>query len=88
MSRLKMLHIADCSALYDLPSGMQHLTSLEDLTIDGCPTLCRKCEPHTGEYWPMISHIKRVSIGVEEPSIGEPEVQEPQEREESLFTNT
>jgi hypothetical protein len=81
MSRLKKLHLAGCSALYDLPSGMQHLTSLEDLTIDGCPKLCRKCKRPSGEYWPMISHIKRVSIG-------EPGVEEPQEGWGSLFNNT
>jgi Leucine-rich repeat (LRR) protein len=81
MSCLKKLHIAGCSALYDLPSGMQHLTSLEDLTIDGCPKLCRKCKRPSGEYWPMISHIKRVSIG-------ETGGEEPQEGGRSRFNKT
>ncbi|CAJ2671460.1 unnamed protein product [Trifolium pratense] len=72
MTRLKMLHIADCPLLNYLPSGMQQLTALEALTIDGCPKLCQQCQPHAGEYWPMISHIKCVSIG-------EPGVEEPQE---------
>jgi hypothetical protein len=63
MSRLKMLHIADCPLLNYLPWGM---TALEALTIDGCPKLCQKCQPHSGEYWPMISQIKRVSIGEHE----------------------
>ncbi|GAU30049.1 hypothetical protein TSUD_332180 [Trifolium subterraneum] len=93
MTRLKMLHIAGCPRLDYLPSGMQHLTALDDLTINGCPDLCRQCQPHSGEYWPMISHIKGVSIGepgVEEPSIREPGVEEPQEGgvSESLFSNT
>ncbi|CAK8543233.1 unnamed protein product [Lathyrus sativus] len=66
MTCLKGLCIARCPLLDSFPSGMQHLTFLEALTIDGCPKLCRKCQPHYGEYWPMISHIKRVSIGEEE----------------------
>jgi hypothetical protein len=24
--------------------------------------LCRKCKPRSGEYWPMIAHIKNTSI--------------------------
>ncbi|MCI06417.1 CC-NBS-LRR disease resistance protein, partial [Trifolium medium] len=28
----------------------------------GSPKLCRKCQPHSGEYWPMISHIKHVTM--------------------------
>jgi len=63
MTHLKMLHISGCPGLNFLPSDMQCLTSLEALTIDGCPVLCQKCQPHSGEYWPMISHIKRFSIG-------------------------
>jgi hypothetical protein len=77
MFHLKRLHIADCSFMNYLPSGMQHLTSLEDLTIDNCPELCRKCKPHSGEYWPMISHIKRITIG-------QPCEAEPQEGEGSI----
>ncbi|MCH90284.1 putative disease resistance protein RGA3-like, partial [Trifolium medium] len=96
MTRRKMLHVADCPLLDCLPSGIQCLTALDTLTIDGCPKLCRKCKPHSGEYWPVISHIKRVSIG-------EPKEQEinpfrpvhtskirkkvPQEGEGSLFSN-
>jgi hypothetical protein len=86
-----MLHIADCPLLDDLPSGMQRLTALDALTIAGCPILCQKCQPHSGEYWPMIAHIKRVSIGepgVEEPSIREPEVEEPREGRVSLVSRT
>ncbi|KAK8473436.1 hypothetical protein PHAVU_001G132980 [Phaseolus vulgaris] len=63
MTRLKMLHIINCPKLLCLPSEMQGLTALDDLTIEGCPELCRKCEPQNGEYWSFIAHIKRVSIG-------------------------
>ncbi|XP_027352920.1 putative disease resistance protein RGA1 [Abrus precatorius] len=62
MARLKTLHIVNCPQLLYLPSDMPHLTALEDLTIDGCPELCQKCQPHSVEYWPLIAHIKHVSI--------------------------
>ncbi|XP_027339240.1 putative disease resistance protein RGA3 [Abrus precatorius] len=62
MTHLKTLHIVNCPQLMCLPSDMHHLTALEDLTIDGCPELCRKCQPQSGEYWPLIAHIKHVSI--------------------------
>ncbi|CAJ1912000.1 unnamed protein product [Sphenostylis stenocarpa] len=63
MTRLKMLHIVNCPKLLYLPSGMNRLSALEDLSIDGCLELCQKCEPQSGEYWSFIAHIKRLSIG-------------------------
>jgi hypothetical protein len=62
MTHLKRLVIRDCPQLLSLPSGIHHLTALEELYIDGCPELCRKCQPQSGEYWSMIAHIKRVII--------------------------
>ncbi|KAL2320754.1 hypothetical protein Fmac_029723 [Flemingia macrophylla] len=63
MRHLKMLHIVNCPQLLHLPSDMHRLTALEDLCIDGCHELCRKCQPQSGQYWPSISHIKCLSIG-------------------------
>ncbi|KAG2405638.1 uncharacterized protein HKW66_Vig0048930 [Vigna angularis] len=63
MTRLKMLHIVNCPKLFHLPCDLHCLRALEDLIIDGCPELGRKCEPHSGEHWPFIAHIKCVSIG-------------------------
>ncbi|XP_004493471.1 disease resistance protein RGA2 [Cicer arietinum] len=63
MTHLKMLDIRHCPQLLTLPNDIQRLTALEDLRIHGCPELCRKCRPQFGEYWPMIAHIKRISIG-------------------------
>ncbi|KAL2565421.1 hypothetical protein AAZV13_19G106200 [Glycine max] len=63
MTHLKILHIANCPQLLYLPSGMHRLSALEELSIDGCPELCRKCQPQCGEYWSFITHIKRLSIG-------------------------
>ncbi|KAK7336555.1 hypothetical protein VNO77_17099 [Canavalia gladiata] len=63
MTLLKRLLIANCPQLLYLPNDMHQLTALEILTLDGCPELCRKCQPQYGEYWPMIAHIKCLSIG-------------------------
>ncbi|KAJ1429930.1 Leucine-rich repeat domain superfamily [Sesbania bispinosa] len=63
MTGLKRLHILHCPQLLSLPSGMHHLTALEELVIYGCPELCQKCQPQSGEYWHVLSHIKGVFIG-------------------------
>ena len=63
LTHLKRLHIVGCPQLISLPSDMHRLTALEDLVIEDCPELCRKFKPQSGEYWPMISHIKSVFIG-------------------------
>jgi len=62
MTRLKRLYILNCPQLLSLPSDMHRLTTLEDLRIGGCPELCRKCLPQSGEYWPMIAHVKTIFI--------------------------
>ncbi|KAJ1430008.1 Virus X resistance protein-like, coiled-coil domain [Sesbania bispinosa] len=63
MTHLKYLHIFNCPKLSSLPSDMHRLTAhLEVLVIMGCPELCRKCQPESGEYWPIIAHIKKVNI--------------------------
>ncbi|KAJ1376881.1 Virus X resistance protein-like, coiled-coil domain [Sesbania bispinosa] len=66
MTHLKRLRIGNCPQLLSLPSDMHRLAvHLEKLRIDGCPELCRKCQQQSGEYWPIISHIKNLFI--EEP---------------------
>ncbi|KAL2952687.1 hypothetical protein AAZX31_19G124500 [Glycine max] len=65
LTNLKSLLIFDCSKLISLPDNIHHLTALEHLNIRGCPELCKKCQPHVGEFWSKISHIKDVFI--EEP---------------------
>ncbi|KAL2952645.1 hypothetical protein AAZX31_19G123200 [Glycine max] len=65
MTNMKLLSISDCPKLISLPDNIHHLTALERLRIADCPELCRKCQPHVGEFWSKISHIKEVFI--EEP---------------------
>ncbi|CAK8543201.1 unnamed protein product [Lathyrus sativus] len=62
MTRLKRIFISFCSQLSTLPSHLHRLTALEDLRIFDCPELYRKCQPHSGEYWPMIRNIKTIHI--------------------------
>ncbi|XP_058738209.1 disease resistance protein RGA2-like [Vicia villosa] len=62
MTLLKRIYIVSCSQLLSLPSGWDRLTVLEVLFIHDCPELYRKCQPHSGEYWPMIRHIKNIRI--------------------------
>ncbi|CAI8619692.1 unnamed protein product [Vicia faba] len=63
MTHLKSLYIDLCPKLLSLPSDMHRLTALEELRIYRCPELCQKLRPPSGEYWPMIGRIKRISIG-------------------------
>ncbi|KAJ1429966.1 Virus X resistance protein-like, coiled-coil domain [Sesbania bispinosa] len=63
MTYLKRLVISNCPHLLSLLNDLLHLTAFEYLAIDGCPELYKKCQPQSGEYWPMIAHIKSVFIG-------------------------
>ncbi|KAG5086119.1 hypothetical protein JHK82_053516 [Glycine max] len=65
LTNLKVLHILACPELISLPDNIHHLTALERLRIAYCPELRRKYQPHVGEFWSKISHIKEVLI--EEP---------------------
>ncbi|KAK2416871.1 putative disease resistance protein RGA3 [Trifolium repens] len=62
MTCLKRLYIISCHQLLSFPNDMLPLTALEYLRIIDCPELNRKCQPQSGEYWPMISHIKGIYI--------------------------
>ncbi|KHN14961.1 Putative disease resistance protein RGA1 [Glycine soja] len=65
LTNLKSLLILDCPKLISLPDNIHHLTAFEHLHIYGCAELCKKYQPHVGEFWSKISHIKDVFI--EEP---------------------
>ncbi|ESW34216.1 hypothetical protein PHAVU_001G134300 [Phaseolus vulgaris] len=59
---LKTLFIKSCPNLVSLPDNIHYLTTIETLIIQGCPDLCEKYQPHVGEFWPKISHIKNIVI--------------------------
>ncbi|RHN56482.1 putative P-loop containing nucleoside triphosphate hydrolase, leucine-rich repeat domain, L [Medicago truncatula] len=57
LQSLRILRIWNCEGLRCLPEGIRHLTSLELLAIEGCPTLEERCKEGTGEDWDKIAHI-------------------------------
>ncbi|KAL2320576.1 hypothetical protein Fmac_029545 [Flemingia macrophylla] len=65
LTNLKFLNITNCPKLHSLPDSIHQLTALEKLVIEDCPELCRKYQPHVGEFWSKISHIDDVSIEME-----------------------
>ncbi|KAK7378165.1 hypothetical protein VNO80_03602 [Phaseolus coccineus] len=62
MTDLKSLFIVSCPKLISLPDNIDNLTALESLKIEDCAELCKKYQPHVGEFWPKISHIKSIFI--------------------------
>nr|KYP56414.1 Putative disease resistance protein RGA3 [Cajanus cajan] len=56
LALLHELTICYCSKLMCLPTSLR-LSSLERLTIYGCPELEKRCQKETGEDWPKIAHI-------------------------------
>ncbi|GFZ16608.1 hypothetical protein Acr_25g0010170 [Actinidia rufa] len=65
MHHLKKLSLMDCKLMEDLPSGIEHLTSLERLNLSDMPyslisRLGRNLQG--GDYW-KVSHIPHVWIG-------------------------
>ena len=53
LSSLLKLEILSCSKskLSSLPKGMDRLTALRELEIEGCPELRRNCEREVGKDW-------------------------------------
>ncbi|XP_045816633.1 disease resistance protein RGA2-like [Trifolium pratense] len=63
---LKNLLIENCPKLISLPEDVHHLPNLESLAMSGCPELYRRYEPEVGQDWCKISHIKEVSVELQE----------------------
>ncbi|XP_042487186.1 putative disease resistance protein RGA4 [Macadamia integrifolia] len=63
LTSLEILDIRTCSKIKSIPKEeLQHLTSLQELTIMWCPALRRRCQKETGEDWSKISHIPKIFI--------------------------
>lgn len=62
LQSLRKITIGGCERLKCLLEGIRHLTSLDLLTIFGCPILKERCKEGTGENWDKIAHIREVSI--------------------------
>ncbi|XP_058756471.1 putative disease resistance protein RGA1 [Vicia villosa] len=64
LQSLRTLTISSCKKLRCLPEGIRHLTSLEVLSIYGCPTLKGRCKKETGEDWNKIAHIPYIRFSI------------------------
>ncbi|XP_058107658.1 putative disease resistance protein RGA4 [Magnolia sinica] len=58
---LFQLCILECMKLKALPE-LQHLISLQELKIECCPILSRRCQKEVGEDWNKIAHIPDITI--------------------------
>ncbi|XP_014494843.1 putative disease resistance protein RGA1 [Vigna radiata var. radiata] len=62
LTDLKTVSLINCPKLVSLPDNMHHLSALENLRIEDCVNLHKKYQPHVGEFWSKISHIKNIII--------------------------
>ena len=62
MPRLSSLTIWSCRKLKALPDHLLQKTTLQKLEIFYCPILEERCRKETGEDWPLIRHIPKISI--------------------------
>ncbi|PWA92870.1 Disease resistance protein [Artemisia annua] len=60
--KLWSLHISSCNELRSLPDKIQSFKNLNEITIEDCELLSKRCEKETGEEWPKISHIPQLFI--------------------------
>ncbi|XP_044480563.1 putative disease resistance protein RGA3 [Mangifera indica] len=65
LTKLKELRLKDCPKLKALPDSLLQRTTLQELSISGCPFLCERYNKETGEDWPKISHIPYISINLQ-----------------------
>uniref|UniRef100_A0A2N9H5Y6 Rx N-terminal domain-containing protein n=1 Tax=Fagus sylvatica TaxID=28930 RepID=A0A2N9H5Y6_FAGSY len=57
LSRLSELILIALPNLVFILVGIQHITTLQRLSISGCPISLERCKRETGEDWPKIAHI-------------------------------
>lgn len=63
LKSLHILEIEDCTQLSALPEGMDSLTALRELKIQGCPILLKRCKQGIGEDLNKIAHILSIYFG-------------------------
>lgn len=61
MPSLLSLRISNCDSLEELPDFLRG-TPVQNLTIDSCQILEKRCEEGLGEDWFKISHIPNIQI--------------------------
>ncbi|KAF6146420.1 hypothetical protein GIB67_024069 [Kingdonia uniflora] len=64
LKALQTLKIVDCNSLTCIPHELQHLTSLRELVISGCPILGPRCEKDEGWIRLLICCAIKVGDGI------------------------
>ncbi|XP_021863012.2 disease resistance protein RGA2 [Spinacia oleracea] len=59
---LRKINIYSCPKLVALPEGLSQLRCLQKIQIENCSLLSNRCDRHTGEDYPHISHVPQVYI--------------------------
>jgi leucine-rich repeat protein SHOC2 len=65
LQSLQTMSIHYCKGLRCLPEGIRHLTSLEVLIIDKCPTLKERCMEGTGERLGQNKTYSKINYSLE-----------------------
>ncbi|PWA78117.1 Disease resistance protein [Artemisia annua] len=60
--KLRYLGIEFCDKLCSLPDEIQSFKDFNEIRIEYCEILSRRCEKEIGEDWPKISHIPHLDI--------------------------
>ncbi|KAL3715780.1 hypothetical protein ACJRO7_007515 [Eucalyptus globulus] len=61
LTQLKTLHVFGSPQLSSM-QGVDLLTALQELCIEGCPELSKKCQAEDGELWPEVSHVPFIEV--------------------------
>ena len=63
LPRLRVLQIRSCSRLHNLPDGLQHVKTLQELILSNMPTkFTERIKDCNSEDWAKIAHVRDVSI--------------------------
>ena len=63
LPHLRVLQIRSCSRLHNLPGGLQHVKTLQELKLSNMPTkFTERIKDCNSEDWGKIAHVRDVSI--------------------------
>ena len=63
LPRLRVLQIRSCSRLHNLPDGLQHVKTLQELILSNMPTkFTERIKDCNSEDWGKMAHVRDVSI--------------------------
>nr|TKS15573.1 hypothetical protein D5086_0000032680 [Populus alba] len=59
---LQTFLIKECPSIGEMPECISNLKKLQNLEINDCPRLSKRCRRETGEDWPKIKHIPIIKV--------------------------